>query len=264
MHARKQSTQALPPSPDCCSSLQTAYQIEARSWVSLVGTKISELCFNKVHLARIYELCSHSRKDTYRRVCIFTEVRVSWLLQSLCSFIFGQGWSLDTWMDLTGLTNNSQGSPCVCPLPHSPASGFYQTLQSGLNANVCPRHLPHTLHPLTRPALRPQSMEFKRGPQWVAFLRRIRSSFLEEVHHWGRVCECKASHCSQFTLSVARFQFILWQRPASTAMAATCRHASPPGRALMLLDVKAQTIFYRLSWSQYFYYSIRKVTMTHG
>ena len=55
----------------------------------------------------------------------------------------------------------------------------------------------------------------------------------------GRVWEFKASHCSQLALSVPGLQCIMLQLPASTAMPASCSHASPPGWPLMLLEVKA-------------------------
>lgn len=55
-----------------------------------------------------------------------------------------------------------------------------------------------------------------------------------------RVWEFKASHCSRLALSVPGLQFIMPQLPASTAMPASCCHASPPGWPLMLLEVKAQ------------------------
>ena len=75
--------------------------------------------------------------------------------------------------------------------------------------------------------------------QWHC-LGRIRSSSLKEVPHCGgRVSEFKASHCSQLALSVPGLQCIMLQLPASTAMPASCSHASPPGWPLMLLEVKA-------------------------
>ena len=100
--------------------------------------------------------------------------------------------------------------------------------------------------------------------QWH-YLGRIRGFFLEEVPHCGgRVWEFKASHCSQLALSVPGLQCIMLQLPASTAMPASCSHASTPGWPLMLLEVKAPKQSSISSAGQgIFYHSNKKATKTH-